>query len=256
MIIDNCQLSIINLYVHTVVIADAHLDDMNQELELFLEFLSFLQEHPCKTLYILGDLFTLWLGTPKLTLTHQPPVIQALCALKAAGIQVNYVEGNRDYFLAPLYLNAPFQQIAAEALQETVGGRRVYFAHGDLVNVHDRQYRIWRRFSRNPRLFSLFNAIPRSLAVSLAHLLEQHFRETNRKHKSTFPEDLCRAYAETHWKRGIDLIILGHFHEEHVLSASLDGKPCVLHVLPAWKETHEYLRLDEEGKSALHAFQG
>lgn len=241
-------------HTHTIVIADAHLDAKNRELDVFLEFLAFLQKNPCQGMYILGDLFTIWLGTPKLTFSHQPPVIQALSALRNAGMQINYVEGNRDYFLAPLYLNAPFSQIASESLQEIIDGKQVYFAHGDLVNAHDRQYRLWRRFSRNSRLFSLFNAIPRPVAVSLAHSLEQRLRETNRKHKTAFPENLCREYAEAHWKRGVDLIILGHFHEERSLSAFFNGRQRTLYVLPAWKDTQQYLTLDEKGESALHTF--
>lgn len=240
--------------MHTLVIADAHLDDMDQELDIFLTFLTFLRENPIKTLYILGDLFTIWLGTPKFTLPHHTAVSQALSALNEVGIQVNYVEGNRDYFLAPFYLKTPFYQIADESLQETIGGRRFYFAHGDLVNVHDKPYRLWRSLSRNPWLFSVFRAIPRTLSVYLVQSLERRFRSTNRQHKSFFPERVCRAYAEERWEAGIDVIILGHFHEEHALSALLNGKRHTLQVLPAWKDTYQYLLIDEEGNFALREF--
>lgn len=240
---------------HTVVIADAHLDGMNQELDIFLRFLSFLQENSIKTLYILGDLFTIWLGTPKFTLPYHTAVIRALSALKSAGVQVNYVEGNRDYFLAPLYLQTPFYQIAAESLRETIGGKRFYFAHGDLVNVHDKPYRLWRSLSRNPWLFSMFRAIPRALAIYLVQDLERRFRSTNQPHKTFFPEVVCQAYAEELWRTGIDVIILGHFHEERALSARLSEKLHSLQVLPAWKDTHEYLLIDKHGSLSLHRFQ-
>lgn len=240
--------------IQTFVIADAHLEGMNQELEVFLAFLTFVQKNSANTLYILGDLFTIWLGTPKFTLPHHAAVTRALSALNDTGIQVNYVEGNRDYFLAPLYLNKPFYQIGSEFLQETIGEKRFYFAHGDLVNVHDKQYQLWRSLSRNPWLFSIFRAIPHTLAVYVMQSLEQRFRSTNQRHKSFFPETVCRTYAEKHWNAGIDTIILGHFHEEHTLSTVLNGKRHTLQVLPAWKDTYQYLVIDEEGNLALREF--
>ncbi|GAK61433.1 metallophosphoesterase [Candidatus Vecturithrix granuli] len=242
------------MQTHALVAADAHLDGMNQELDIFLAFLTFVRENSIKTLYLLGDLFTIWLGTPKFTLPHHSAVIQALSALKEAGTQVNYVEGNRDYFLAPRYLNKPFYQIGSESLQETIGEKRFYFAHGDLVNVYDRPYRLWRGLSRNPWLFSLFRAIPRPVAISLAQYLEQQFQATNQQHKASFPETVCRMYAEERWKAGIDMIILGHFHEAQAFSAPVNGKSHTLQVLPAWKDTHEYLVIDEEGNFALRGF--
>lgn len=242
------------MQTHALVIADAHLDSINQELDIFLAFLAFLRANSIKTVYILGDLFTIWLGTPKFTLPHHTAVIQALSALKDAGTQANYVEGNRDYFLAPLYLKTPFYQVATESLWETIGGKRFYFAHGDLVNVHDKPYRLWRSLSRNPWLFSVFRAIPRTLALYLAQYLERCFRSTNQQHKASFPEAVCRTYAQERWEAGFDVIILGHFHEERVLSALLNKKPHTLQVVPAWKDTHEYLSIDEQGSFTLHTF--
>ena len=91
---------------YAIAVADAHLDGLNNELEHFLSFLYSLQKSHIHTFYILGDLFNIWLGTPKMQLKHQHSVIEAFRKLRDLGVSVKYVEGNRDYFLSPFYLTS------------------------------------------------------------------------------------------------------------------------------------------------------
>ncbi len=239
----------------TVVIADAHLGDSRTELDTFLDFLAVLEAHPPHTLSLLGDLCNIWIGSPGMTLEPQRLVTEKLASLRAQHpIRLKYVEGNRDYFLAQSYLNAPFHEIATEALEERIGEKRFWFSHGDLVNRHDRQYRLWRAFSRNPLIFSVFRCLPRSLALRFAHFLEQRFRSTNQRHKKKFPHEVCAKYAEHLWKSGYDTIMLGHFHEAHHLENRFDSRQKHLYILPAWKDTHIYASIDEQGEVAFRNF--
>jgi UDP-2,3-diacylglucosamine diphosphatase len=237
-----------------VAIADVHLDGLNTELGDFLSFLTTLQTRKIRKLLILGDLFTIWIGSSKLLLPHQQSVITALQDLRNHDIEIKYVEGNRDYFLAPLYLNTPFHEIASEYIQEVIGNKQFHFSHGDLVNVRDRQYRLWRKFSRNRRLFSAFNVLPQVFAVRLTHALEQKFRETNRRHKSYFPAETCRQYVEELSKKGNDVIVVGHFHEAHHHTFLVGGKPKELYVLPAWKDSSTYLQINNQGGMSFCQF--
>jgi len=238
----------------TIVVADAHLDGLNKELELFLSFLSSLQEKKIQRLFILGDLFTIWLGIPKMLLPHQRTVLEAFQSLRDNRTLVKYVEGNRDYFLSPLYLNAPFHEIIPESIQEIIGEKQIHFSHGDLVNVHDRQYRLWRTFSRNRVFFWAFQCLPRSFAIRLAHYLEQKFRRTNLKNKKAFPLEIYKTYAENLWKAGNEIIVLGHFHEKRHHEFSFDNRKKHLYVLPAWKDTYEYLQISEQGTISFCQF--
>ena len=239
----------------TIVLADAHLEALDEELELFLSFLIECRQSKIQALYILGDLFNIWIGTSKMELPHQLPVIEMLGTLREQGIYLVYVEGNRDYFLAPRYLDPPFHDIARENTRREFEQRRFYFSHGDLVNLHDRQYRHWRRVSRNPLVFKLFTLLPQTLAVAFVHKLERSFRQSNQRHKSSFPLEACREYAESLWNQGDDTIVLGHFHEKRSLHSSA-GKDQRLIVLPAWKDGHHYLAISPTGSCACHQFSG
>lgn len=233
---------------YAAVIADAHLDGDNAELEAFLAFLQSLGEKPhLYACYILGDLFNLWLGAPGLQLSHQRPVLEALEKLKNRGIVLKYIEGNRDYFLAPSYLNHPFHEIASEGIHEIIGKNHFYFAHGDLVNVHDRQYRLWRKFSRNRFIYAGFTHLPHVLAVPLARYLETSFRGTNLRHKAIFPAETCEEYATMLFQKDVDIVVLGHFHEGWHQEFSMQGRSKHLYVVPAWKDEHAYLRIISDG---------
>ncbi|MBD3308621.1 hypothetical protein GF339_19525 [candidate division KSB3 bacterium] len=239
----------------TIVIADAHVDEANvDELACFLAFLTALQTRALRRLLIVGDLFNLWVGTPHMRLPHHHAVVDALQALRRQGLTLIYIEGNRDYFLAPMYLHAPFDVIASEAVQEKIGGKTIYFSHGDLVNVDDRQYRLWRSVSRSWAVSAAFRALPRGIAVSLARYVERTLRGTNQKHKQGFPLEACQTYAEQLWKRGNDIIVLGHFHEQRHHEDEYHRQRRHLYVLPAWKDTHTYLQIDAHGTLVFRQF--
>ncbi|PID56654.1 hypothetical protein CSB45_10500 [candidate division KSB3 bacterium] len=238
----------------TIVLADAHLEALDQELEHFLSFLHSCRTSGIQALYLLGDLFNIWIGTAAMELSHHLPVIEMLQTLREDGISLLYVEGNRDYFLAHRYLGFPFHEIAQEAAQRQFGQHSIYFSHGDLVNLHDRQYQFWRRFSRNVFIFNAFTLLPKRFAVACVHHLERSFRQSNQRHKSAFPHKSCQEYAQGLWDQGYDTIVLGHFHEERVLPASSNHSGRQLITLPAWKDEHRYLSISAQGICAFHHF--
>lgn len=236
---------------YAIVLADAHLDGWNTELDVFLAFLQRLAASPIHAVYLLGDICNLWLGAPKFTLAYQQAIREVLQYIRAQGKSVVYVEGNRDYFLAPHYTPTPFEVIATEYVRERIGTRHVYLAHGDLVNVQDQQYRRWRSLSRNQTVYALFNSLPRWFALRFAQYLEATFRATNRKHKARFPEEICTSFAQTRFEAGDDTVIVGHFHEKRHYAFDTNSVRKMLYVLPAWKDGHEYLEIDSSGAACF-----
>jgi UDP-2,3-diacylglucosamine hydrolase len=239
--------------VYAAVVADGHLDGEPTALSQFLAFLRYLSTIQVQALYLLGDIFTLWLGVPRLQLSYHVPVLKALQSLADQGIAVIYVEGNRDYFLSPHYVGQPFTEIASEFSELSLDERRFYLAHGDLVNVHDTQYRRWRRFSRNRAVYTLFMSLPKFVAIRLAHALEKRFRETNQKHKTAFPATTCEHFAMSLFTR-YDAVILGHFYYQYQYTERMNGRPKSLYVLPAWKDIPGYLEISWRGECKFKTF--
>lgn len=233
-----------------VFVGDVHLDRDDPAIADFLAFLESL-EGRASTLVFLGDLFNLWLGRRELEADHHRAVAERLRALRATGTTVRYVEGNRDYRIGDLYAGDALDDATDRDVTLTFGGVRFHAAHGDLVNPRDRQYRAWRRFSRSPAVWTLFNAIPARSRVRLAERLESRMRGTNLAYKAAFPEEDVRAWAAGRFRSGADVVVLGHFHVEMDLDARPPSPPGRIVVLPEWKGSRRHLAAREDGAVAF-----
>ena len=199
-----------------ILAADSHLNAEDRDTDRFLRFLR-REGRTAGTLILVGDIFDLWIARDGLELPFHRLVIEALSELREEGVKVQYVQGNRDYFVAERYAEGPFDSVADESLLVLHGGRSIHVAHGDLINVRDRQYRRWRRATRSGWARSLFGLVPSPAAVRLCSYVERRLRTTNVRFRMGFPEDQAAEYARRVFSSGPDTIVLGHFHEARVM---------------------------------------
>ena len=142
------------------LVADAHLGGPGGEPLRLIRQLDELPKSDCTHLIFLGDLFHVWIGDERFETDAIRTVIAAVARLRRAGIEVTYVEGNRDFFLERRYRDC-FDRIVAEmAVRE--GGVRYLTVHGDGLNDRDWRYRFWRRLSKSLPSRLLVGRIPES----------------------------------------------------------------------------------------------
>jgi len=230
-----------------VFVGDVHLDRGDPDLGAFLDYLRGLAAS-ARRIVFMGDLFNLWIGEPDLEQEHHRSVAELLRALRKGGTEIHYLEGNRDYRIACRHARDLFDAATPDGLDETWGGTRVFAAHGDLVNVDDRQYRTWRRLSRSNLAWAVFKAIPRKRRFAWAERMERSMRATNLDQKRAFPDDLARRYASPYFARGYDAVVLGHFHLERELGPGIPGSRGRVFVLPEWKGSRRHLRVTASGE--------
>jgi UDP-2,3-diacylglucosamine hydrolase len=195
------------------VIADAHLGGPGGPAGPLIDQLRALPAEGCTRLVLLGDLFQAWIGHPKFETPEIAAVVAELRALRRAGLRVDYLEGNRDFFLAGSPYADAFDSIGRE-LAFTAGGVRWLAVHGDGLNDRDRQYLFWRWLSKSRLARWLVLATPVRFARRFVASTEDRLSRTNFKHKRAIPERPIRAYAERRLAEGHDALLLGHFHEE------------------------------------------
>jgi UDP-2,3-diacylglucosamine hydrolase len=229
-----------------VAIADSHMVRHDEELGRFVACLDSLARDTAK-LYLLGDIFNIWLGSKRFEMEHMGPVLDALRRLARAGVEVRLVEGNRDFHVADGYLGDPFAAVVPDGEETFFAGRRFWLTHGDLVNEADRQYRMWRRFSKSRALWTAFRALPSGIGTSAGNALEARLRGTNVRHKAYFPQEACERYGRRLIALGYDRILMGHVHLERVLDLESEGRAGKLIVLPDWRSSHRYLRFGADG---------
>jgi UDP-2,3-diacylglucosamine hydrolase len=228
-----------------VFVGDVHLDRGDPELPAFLTFLRSLAPRAGR-IVLMGDLFNLWIGAPELEQEHHRAVIACLTTMRSQGTEIHYLEGNRDYRIARAHGGGAFDVVGSDGLREDWGGRRLWAAHGDLVNRKDVQYRAWRSFSRSAPAWLMFSSIPRWRRFAIAESVERRMRATNVDMKREFPESLVLDYAAAHLDVAGGAVVLGHFHVEKELVAGPRGEARIF-VLPEWKGSRRHLRVTAAG---------
>jgi UDP-2,3-diacylglucosamine hydrolase len=197
------------------LIADAHLSGPGGPAGPLVAQLEALPGEGCRHLVLMGDLFQAWVGFRSFETPDVVSVVSALRALRSQGVRVEYVEGNRDFFLAGSPYADAFDRVALETSFE-VDGVRYLAVHGDGLNDKDWKYRFWRWLSKSPPVRFLVRSIPRGLAHRMVHSTERRLSQTNFKHRAALPEEAIRRYAERRLAEGYDVLLLGHFHEPRI----------------------------------------
>ena len=197
------------------LIADAHLGGPGGSAGPLLDQLEALPSQGCDRLILMGDLFQAWIGSPRFETPDIAAVVARLRDLRKQGLRIDYVEGNRDFFLKDSPYADAFDSVVLEVAFEA-GGTRYLAVHGDGLNDRDRQYLFWRWLSKSPPVRFAVLHTPQALAHRMVRSTEQRLSQTNFKHKANVPEEPIRRYAERRFAEGHDVLLLGHFHEPRV----------------------------------------
>jgi len=221
------------------LIADAHLGGLGGSAGPLVAQLQALPGQGCRRLILMGDLFQAWVGFPSFETADIAAVVAALRELRRQGVEIDYVEGNRDFFLAGSPYADAFDRVVLETAF-TVGGRRYLAVHGDGLNDRDWKYRFWRRVSKSALVRFALRRIPQGIAQRAVDSTEQRLSRTNFKHRAELPEEAIRRYAGRRLAEGHDVLLLGHFHEPRVWTVA-GGE---VRLLDAWfrSRTVEWLR--------------
>lgn len=239
--------------VKAVFLSDAHLNTDDTHARHFMA-LAETAARENTALFLLGDIFDLWFGAPALAFRFQEPVVARLRELRREGLHVYYVEGNRDFYLKRYHEGTTFDAVAENEMLGAVGDRRLFLSHGDSVNRADLAYRFWKRLSKNPLAYGAVSALPPSLFLPVADKLERKLKRTNKRYRGSFPEAEVREFAFRLFARGVDFVILGHFHAERLIRYARDQATKVLAVLPAWREGWRYFYLTAAGDFGFRAY--
>ena len=215
------------------IIADCHLEGPGGAADPLLEQLAELPRRGCRRLVLLGDIFHAWVGHRHFETPEVRAVMPALERLRGAGVGIDYIEGNRDFFIADSPYAGVFDTVGTEVSFE-VGGMRYLALHGDGLNDRDRQYLFWRWLSKSLPVRLAIRLLPGAVARRVMRSTEGRLAETNFKHKMVIPEEAISAYAERRFAEGFDVMVLGHFHRPK--SWRVGGGE--VRLLDAWFNSH------------------
>ena len=216
------------------IIGDSHIGLAPGSEAPIISWLDRLMMLKPKALYLNGDLFHYLIADPKFYTPAVAAVFDCFKQVRDSGVEVHYVEGNRDFFIRGSFAEKSVTDVAYEYTLQA-GKNKYLVVHGDRINDRDYPYRFWRFASKNPVSRFALKLIPKGAARKFVDNVEKRLAKTNFKHKSQLPLEQMERYAENRRDEGFTHIVFGHFHEKLVMPAG----GATVTILPPWYETAE-----------------
>jgi len=220
------------------VIGDSHIGLTEGSEVPILKWLDRFALLQPRALYLNGDLFHYLIAHSKFYTSSVEKVFARFSELRDSGIDIHYVEGNRDFFISGSFAERAVTDVGTEYVVPA-GAKKYLIVHGDLINDRDYAYRFWRHVSKNALWRLGLNVVPKGVARKFVDNIEKRLSETNFKHKSRLPIEHMREYGAKRGTDGITHIVFGHFHQKLVLEGD-----STIAVLPAWYEDGEAMTID------------
>lgn len=199
-------------------ISDLHLSPDHPRL--IRGFLALMTEYQNKNtqLYILGDWFNAWIGDDY-TAPWLDEIVSALQVFAAAGNQVYFQVGNRDFALGLKFLNQFDGILLPDVYTLEIDHKKFRLEHGDALCTDDIGYQRFRKIIRNPILLGFLKRTPLSFRQKLANGFRKKSSETTQLKSYDIMDVNTQAVESV--ITPVDYLIHGHTHRpdiHHVLN--------------------------------------
>lgn len=199
-------------------LSDIHLnmEKKTRTERLLVFFKSFNAENAPSHLFLLGDIFDLWLWKHKLFIDTWEPVISELVRLKLLGTEIHYFEGNHDLYLKSYFENHLGFKVHSDPININLFGHNLRLEHGDQMDPDDRGYLFLRWFLRTPPLRVLAKCLPSRWVEWIGQRSSSVSRDYTSAKKKNNEENIiekCLVHAKkVHKRTPFDILIAGHIH--------------------------------------------
>jgi len=188
-------------------LSDVHLDA--SELATFNAWADHLNTTPADALFILGDLFEVWIGDD----TQDPFHLQCMELLRATAkrIPVFFMCGNRDFLVGQKWLLLTGVQGLQDPTVLELAHQKILLSHGDALCIGDTNYIAFRALVRSSAWQHTFLAKPLSERQHIAKDLRAQSKA--RQQTQTDYVDVDASTARM-WLEEYDckLLLHGHTH--------------------------------------------
>jgi UDP-2,3-diacylglucosamine hydrolase len=239
-------------------ISDLHLDASRPKT--FDAFAHYLDHTPADAVFILGDLFELWVGDDMAQLPFESAA-QRVLSRAGHRLWLGLMVGNRDFLLGPRFLQSCQAHGLSDPFALTAFGRTHTLSHGDAWCLEDVDYLKFRDMVRQETWQAAF--LQRPLAERLAVAKGIRTESEARKQApgaamSAWADVATEPAAQAMQAMGAQSLIHGHTHMPASEAFALPGAS--RHVLSDWELDHapsraEVLRLDAQGLQRLNLQQ-
>jgi UDP-2,3-diacylglucosamine hydrolase len=231
---------------NTLLISDLHLDPTAPGIAR--QFTEFLRgpARAARALYILGDLFEVWLGDDDPDPAARA-IVGELRALTDAGVPLYVMHGNRDFLIGSRFAADTRGTLLADGTVVELHGERVLLLHGDVLCTADTNYQRLRRWLRNP--LSLF--VLRHMSLDARRGLARRLRAGSQMHVGATATEIMdvtpSVVVATLQRADVQTMVHGHTHRPAIHRFEVDGRPARRIVLGDWYAQGSVLEWRDDG---------
>lgn len=199
-------------------VSDIHISSEDDpKYRLFLKFLDQCLKVKTEHLFLVGDIFDLWIADRPYFLKRYSQAILKIKALIESGTTVHYFEGNHDLDLRQFWQKQIGAKVYEKAHYFELFGYRVRVEHGDQMDLEDRGYLFLRWLLRTRLLRWLGRHLPNGLVKQLGERASRASRGYTSSIKSVSDNE-SRIKIRQHAERSLakdqafDILVTGHVH--------------------------------------------
>ncbi len=203
------------------LISDLHLQP--QDEATLDAWLAYLRATPADALFILGDLFEVWLGDD----AAMEPGFEADCAAAlrdAAALRPVYLmHGNRDFLIGSRFAAQCGLTLLTDPTVLVLHGRRWLLSHGDLLCLEDTEYLKYRAQVRTPQWVEASQARPLAERREIARRMREQSKAHQADPRMVWADVDTGAARDWLRQANASTLIHGHTHRpaEHDLGDGL-----------------------------------
>ena len=227
-------------------VSDLHLSQERPKItELFLTFLT--QTAPqAEALYILGDLFEVWLGDDMILPDYLPAVEQIAATVKD-GTPIYIMYGNRDFLMRDQFEVLTGATIIHEPYVVNLYGNDTLLLHGDTLCTDDIEYQKFRTMVRNPQWQDELLSKSPEERLDLARKFREISKTETAQKDSEIMDVNQEAVIQTMRENNVLHLVHGHTHRPATHHFELDQQTATRVVLPDWYHKGGYLAVNQDG---------
>jgi UDP-2,3-diacylglucosamine hydrolase len=198
-------------------VSDIHISSATDpKAGLFLRFLDVCTHAEVTDLFLVGDIFDLWIADRSYFTREYSDIIVKIRQVISSGIRVHYFEGNHDLDLRIFWQHQIGVDVYSEAAFFTVNGLKLRVEHGDQMDPDDRGYLFLRWLLRTKFMIALGRYLPNFAVRWIGRRASAKSRDYTSQVKAASDEEVRRKIRE-HARRAFsqtpfDILICGHVH--------------------------------------------
>ena len=231
----------------TLFIADCHLSPERPKIvKLFCQFLD-QEARAAEQLFILGDLFDLWLGDDD-PAPGLESVLAGLLSLSAS-VPIYFMHGNHDFLAGKGFAQRTQCQLLNPSPTEDFSvidlyGHPTLLMHGDPLCTDDIAYQRYRRVVRNRATQAAWRALSLKQRQFIADKLSFRSKHATAKKPQKIMDVNQQAVEKEMTRHGVYRLIHGHVHRPAIHRFTLNNQPAQRIVLGDWYEQGSVLEIN------------